>query len=57
MNNMNNMNNMRVREAPNKISKRVNASPKNKKRKAMNYRPYDKEKHYAKKKKTEKVPK
>ena len=48
---------MRVREAPNKISKRVNASPKNKKRKAMNYKPSDQVKHYAKKKKTEKLAK
>jgi len=33
----------------------MNSSPKNKKRKAMNYRPFDKEKVYSKKKKTEKV--
>ncbi len=48
-------NNIRVRNVPEKIARRMNSSPKNKKRKAMNYRPFDKEKVYSKKKKTEKV--
>jgi hypothetical protein len=32
--------NVRVRNAPEKLSRRLNSSPKNKKRKAMNYKPF-----------------
>jgi len=37
-------NSMRVRNAPEKITRRLNSSPRNKKRKAMNYKPYLNEK-------------